>query len=72
MKKFINHVKTYPKSYMILLTALVVGFIAVSGEGLSDYSQTSFWATFWVVAQIVCIVAIVIGWAYAWKAQDRK
>lgn len=64
--------KKYAKDWAIVLTALAVGFIAVGGDGLADLAESKFAWTFWAVAQVVCLVAAVGFWVYAWKKQDDE
>lgn len=72
MKKFINLVKEYPKDMLIVFAALIVGFLAVSGDGFSDLANRKFWQSAWGIVGIVCLIAWVTGIALLWNSEKRK
>lgn len=64
--------KKYPKSWLLLVTVLFIGIIAVMGGHFSDAATKPFWWNFWIVVQVLAIVLILAGWCFAWFGQKRK
>ncbi len=57
----------------LILLVVVVGavLVAVMGWHWTDTAKTPFWWNFWVVAAIVCLVGLFVGWVILWQ-NDRK
>lgn len=67
-----NIFKKYPKDCLWAATAIVVGFVSVMGGHLADAATNKAAWSFWAVAQVVCVVAIVGAWVYAWTKQPKR
>lgn len=71
MKKIISFVKKYPKDLCITIAVILIGFLAVSADGFSDFAETKFWWNFWSVVHVVAILTFVGGWVY-FVRKDRR
>jgi hypothetical protein len=67
-----NTFKKYPKSWLITLLAVMIGFFAVMGTHFSDAAKKPFWWSFWEVIAIVCIVGWIGAWIYLSKKDKGK
>lgn len=66
MKKLINWFKNikYKKDIAIVAGVVLIGLLAVSGEGLSDLANKPFWWKFWSVTGIAALLTWIGGWVY--------
>lgn len=69
--KLSNIFGKYTKDWFLTIAVVLVGLIAVSGGGISDYAKTKFWWTFWAILQWVCVIALFIGWLWL-RAKDKE
>lgn len=72
----IKWTKTYPKDAMKVAGVVILGLLAVSADGFSDYAKTKFWWSFWGIVQILAVVGWVVGYAlvsrYVKKKESQK
>lgn len=66
-----NTFKKYPKDWLKVLAAVLIGFFAVMGWHFTDVANTPFWWKFWPVLAVICLVAWVGAWIYLSK-KDRE
>lgn len=59
-----NTFQKHPKSWMITILAVMIGFFAVMGIHFSEAAEKPFWWKFWEVITVVCILAWVGGWIF--------
>lgn len=64
-------IKKYPKDSVATLTVILVGLLAVSSDGFSDFANKKGWWVFWEVIEVVSLVACIAGWVYLAK-KDRE
>jgi protein-S-isoprenylcysteine O-methyltransferase Ste14 len=57
------------KGILLVAVIAIAGVLAVSGDGFADLSHHAFWWHFWAIIGIVCLVGLVVAWAYAWNSQ---
>lgn len=58
------------KDGLLVAASVLLGLLAVSGDGLADYANSSFSQVFWAVANIIGFVGFAGGWLYL-KAKDN-
>lgn len=63
-------IKKYPKDSLITLAVILVGILAVSSDGFSDFAKKKGWWIFWEVVEVLSIVACVAGWLFL-KKKDK-
>jgi hypothetical protein len=66
----IQTIKKYPKDTLITVAVIMVGLLAVSSDGFSDFAQKKFWWIFWEVVSVLSILACFFGWLYL-KSKDK-
>jgi hypothetical protein len=54
------------------LAAITCVLVAVMGWHWTDTANTPFWADFWNVAAVVCLVVWVVAWAYFWNREKHS
>ena len=62
--------RKYPKDTLSTFTVILVGLLAVSSDGFSDFAKKKGWWIFWEVVEVVSLLACIIGWLYLVK-KDR-
>lgn len=50
------------KDYFLIAAVVLLGILAVSGDGFSDYANKPFWWHFWGIAGWVALLALIVGW----------
>lgn len=65
-----NTFKKYPKDWLKVLAAVLIGFFAVMGWHFTDVAEKPFWWKFWPVLAVVCLVAWVGAWIFL-KSKDN-
>jgi hypothetical protein len=68
----IETIKKYPKDTAMVVTAILLGVMAVMGGHNADAANSKFWATVWQVLQVIGIVVILAAWGYAWVQSRRE
>ncbi len=66
-----NTFQKYPKDWMKVLAAVLIGFFAVMGWHFTDVAEKPFWWKFWPVLSVLCIVAWVGGWIFL-RTKDKS
>ena len=64
-------IKKYPKDSCITIAVIILGLLAVLGDGFSDFAKRPFWWKFWSISGIVSFLALFIGWLYL-VARDKS
>lgn len=67
-----NTFKKYPKDWLKVLLAVLIGFFAVMGWHFEETAKTPFWWKFWPVISVICIVGWVGAWIYLSKKDKEK
>lgn len=61
----------YKKDLFLVIAVVLVGLLAVSGDGFSDLANKKFWWNFWSILHILAIITFVGGWIYL-KSKDKS
>jgi nicotinamide riboside transporter PnuC len=67
-----NTFQKYPKDWMKVILAVMVGFFAVMGVHFSEAANKPFWWKFWIVIAVVCIIGWVGGWVFLSSKDKNK
>lgn len=72
MKKLIDWWKgyKYKKDLFLTIAAILIGLLAVSADGFSDFANSKFWQKTWTVIHVGSIAAFVGGWLYL-RSKDK-
>lgn len=67
-----NTFKKYPKDWLKVLAAVLIGFFAVMGWHFTDVAEKPFWWKFWPVLAVVCLIAWVGAWIFLNKRDKER
>jgi len=59
--KVINFVKRYWRAILFVLFEVSMLVLAIGGIGWTDYAETKFWQTAWIVLAVLGVIGFVAG-----------